>query len=496
MKAPRSLVLITVDCFRADHAGFLGYPRPTTPFLDSLARESLVFSNAIVAGAPTYFSFPAMMASRYPLSLGRDVVGLAPGEATLASALRDAGYATAAFLAANPYLSPRFGYDTGFDVFKDFLDAEVAPLTVESDGQETGVPSRLNQRLARISHALGPVGSLYGELYFQYCQRLAASSRLSLDQLRRFPAADVMVDHARDWLTDVAGQPFFLWLHLMDPHSPYYPKQEALALMGQGPLDAARARYLNSYWNRGDLGANRLRRHREEVIALYDSGIRWVDAQLARLVDTLQGLGLWQDCVMAVTADHGEEFLDHGGRYHPPSNLAEELVRVPLWLRAPGLTRAESVASPFSLLHLAPTLLDLIDVPIPGSFRGRSHSDLLREGKNWEGDAIIECIAGCTNPLMRDNRMQSRVLAVREARYKMVVDFSGAAERLFDLETDPGEIRPLPPDAEKPLRRRLLERARKHVSDSLLGRDAGDRLKARLRDLRLEWSSPAVRKSA
>ncbi len=159
MTAPRSLLLITVDCFRADHAGFLGYPRPTTPFLDSLAGESLVFSNAIVAGAPTYFSFPAMMASRYPLSLGRDVVGLAPGEATLASALREAGYATAAFLAANPYLSPRFGYDIGFGVFKDFLDAEVAPLTVESDGQgKTRISSRLNQRLAKVSRALGPVG--------------------------------------------------------------------------------------------------------------------------------------------------------------------------------------------------------------------------------------------------------------------------------------------------------------------------------------------------
>ena len=116
----------------------------------------------------------------------------------------------------------------------------------------------------------------------------------------------------------------------------------------------------------------------KSIVALYDSGIRWVDAQLARLVDTLQGLGLWQNCVMALTADHGEEFLDHGGRYHPPSNVAEELVRVPLLLRAPGLTRAGSVASPFSLLHLAPTLLDLADVPIPGSFRGRSHSDLLR----------------------------------------------------------------------------------------------------------------------
>ena len=124
MKSPRSLLLITVDCFRADHAGFLGYDRPTTPFLDSLAAESLIFSNAIVAGAPTYFSFPAVMASRYPLGLGRDVVGLAPGEPTIASALSETGYATAAFLAGNPYLSPRFGYDAGFSVFKDFLDTE------------------------------------------------------------------------------------------------------------------------------------------------------------------------------------------------------------------------------------------------------------------------------------------------------------------------------------------------------------------------------------
>ena len=67
MRSPRSLLLVTVDCFRADHAGFLGYARPTTPFLDSLARESVVFSNAIVAGAPTYFSFPSIMASRDPL---------------------------------------------------------------------------------------------------------------------------------------------------------------------------------------------------------------------------------------------------------------------------------------------------------------------------------------------------------------------------------------------------------------------------------------------
>ena len=87
----RSLILITVDCLRADHCGFYGYARPTTPFLDSLASESLVVSTAVVAGAPTYYSFPAIFASRMPLALGRDVLGLALGEDTLATTLRQAG---------------------------------------------------------------------------------------------------------------------------------------------------------------------------------------------------------------------------------------------------------------------------------------------------------------------------------------------------------------------------------------------------------------------
>ena len=124
----RSLVLITVDCLRADHCGLYGYARPTTPFLDSLAPESFVVPAAIVAGAPTYYSFPAILASRMPLALGRDVVGLAPGESTLATVLRESGYATAAFSAGNPYISPRFGYDHGFEVFRDFLDFETQSI--------------------------------------------------------------------------------------------------------------------------------------------------------------------------------------------------------------------------------------------------------------------------------------------------------------------------------------------------------------------------------
>ena len=76
-----------------------------------------------MAGVPTYFSFPAILASRYPLALGRDILGIAPNEQTISSALKDAGYRTAAFVAGNPYLSSRFGYNQGFETFHDFLNA-------------------------------------------------------------------------------------------------------------------------------------------------------------------------------------------------------------------------------------------------------------------------------------------------------------------------------------------------------------------------------------
>src|SRR5207302_4845681 len=135
-----------------------------------------------------------------------------------------------------------------------------------------------------------------------------------------FPAADVLVDQASAWLELVGRKPFFLWLHLMDPHSPYYPTENALARMGHSEVTPFRARYLNSYWNRSDLSAKRFNRHRENIVTLYDASIRWVDTQVARLVNTLIRFHQWRDCVFAFTADHGEEFLDHEGRYHPPSD--------------------------------------------------------------------------------------------------------------------------------------------------------------------------------
>src|SRR6266550_1072921 len=490
MRTLRSLMLLTVDCLRADHVGFSGYDHKTTPFLDALASESRVMRNAIVAGAPTYYSFPAIMASRYPLSLGRDVIGLAPEETTLATVLKELGYPTAAFLAGNPYLSQRFGYNTGFDTFEDFLDTESSALPLSGGG--TGLRGRLNLRLADFCHKLGPAGSIYDELYFQYCQRVSAHTDASLQALRRFPAADVIVDHTAAWLAGITGGPFFLWLHFMDPHSPYYPSEKSLERMGNSTFDASRARYVNSFWNRSDLTARRLERHRDEVIALYDAGIRCVDAQIARLVDTLRQLSLWDSTIMAVTADHGEEFLDHGGRYHSPSKVTEELVRVPLLIRVPGMKNTEPAKGTFSLIHLAPTLLEGIGATVPPDFRGRSHWPMLQDNRDWEGEAIIECVSGCSNPCLASNRLRPRILGIREERYKLAMDFGSSSEQLFDLSRDPYELHPLPANEAKPVRHRLLQRARQHIAASLPC-SATHRLTAQLRELQLEWANSSVR---
>lgn len=443
---------------------------------------------AIVAGTPTYYSLPAIFASRFPLALGRDMLGIAPKEPTLATVLQRAGYATACFAAANPYISARFGFEQGFDRFRDFLESDVIETAApgSSEVNRRGWASHINRGLQSIRPAMGPLGKVYDELYFEYCQWVTPVPQ-SLDALRMFPSADVIVDHALEWLSGIGNTPFFLWLHFMDPHSPYYPKQSALSTLSDRPITPQRARYLNSYWKRTDIGVMRLAKYQEEICALYDAGVNWVDEQLRRLVASLETSNRWNSCVFALTADHGEEFLDHGRRYHPPSHLTEEIIRVPLLLRIPEVQTNGHAKSPFSLIHLAPTLLDALGEAVPSTFYGNSQLTRLKSVQDFETPAISECVAGCTNPFRSETRKGPRVLSVRESRYKLTKNFGTGVEDLYDLETDPAEQSPLPTSVEKGTRRRLLEVARDHLYSSAQERNHRLRIAALLRERRLEW---------
>lgn len=461
----RNLVLVTVDCLRADHTGFLGYDRPTTPFLDELASAGIAAERAIVAGMPTYYSFPAILASRPPFALGRDVLGLAPGEPTLASALQDAGYATAAFVAGNPYLSPSFGYHQGFDRYLNLLDGGLPtsrPGPTDSAGPR--MRTRLNTLLARAASRWAPARAAYGELYFRYCRLVDRRTHDDdPETLRRYPAANVVVDEAIAWLRE-ARAPFFLWIHLMDPHHPYYPPLASVEeLLGDDRL-AHRAAYLNAMWNRHDLSPRRRRRLRDKVVDLYDAGIRWADTQLRRLSDALRGLGEWDRTVLAVTSDHGEEFLEHGGRYHDPSKLTQELVHVPLVLHDPGHPGPTRLEAPFSLLDLAPTLLRLLDVPPPATFHGTSTWNGVAFAQAPDTAVVTECVPGGRDPWDRSGWVAPRLLAVQDARFKLVVDFRAGTDTLFDLVRDPTEMSTLPQYGEPAVRRRLFARVADHLT--------------------------------
>jgi len=479
-----SLILVTVDCLRSDRIGFRGYLHPVTPFLDSLAKTSIVVSDAIVAGAPTYFSLPAIVASRYPLAMGREMLGIAPQEPTIATAMQGSGYATGAFLAGNPYLSPRFGYDQGFDEFHDFLDSRLSGVSTLPSPPGNSTFSKLNRELEAMARRTTLTAAAYHELYFRYCQWRSATEDISLDQLRRYPAADVLVSKACSWLNGLRDRPFFLWIHLMDPHHPYYPPQEALSSLGISKMSATRARFLNSSWNRGDIGPRRLQRYRAEILSLYDAGVHWVDNQLSRLMETLRRLHRWDETVFVVTADHGEEFLEHGDRYHSPTSLPEELIHVPLLVRVPGLSAATISSGLFSLIHLAPTLLEAVGAEVPASFQGRSHWGQIASGNIPSEPAIVECTEESDNAPRNSDRTRPRLMAVRDGNLKLLIRFSDQTDHLYDLENDPGEHSPVADGVQKKERVRLLQLAREHLRESKRGRDVESVVRMKLREIR------------
>lgn len=484
MSARASVILITVDCLRADHVGFMGYRRPTTPFLDSIAGDSFVFPRAIVAGAPTYYSFPGIMASRFPLALGRDVVGLAPGEPTLASVLRNHGFRTCAFVAANPYLSRRFGYHHGFEVFEDFLSVDAAQQS-HIENSTSGMRTRINEAIAKLTRGVGPLKRLYDDLYFEYCQRVASTRQTSWDELRRYPSADILVSRACAWIESLRDERFFLWLHFMDPHGPYCPPAEALHNMGT-EISAVQGRYLNAAWNRSDLDPARLQKYREQIVQLHDGGVRWVDEQVERLVEFLRRSLRWDSSTFVLTADHGEEFLDHRSRFHSPARLYQALLHVPLLMRVPGAKPVRLSSAPFSHIHLSPTILNAIGIDPPAEFHGSSYWAEMRKGGGWDL-AIAESVGACTNPMDTAKRVGHRVMAVQDEKYKLMIDFESGDELFFDLETDPAELRPVGLEAEKQPCGRLLRAAQKYLHGQPT-QCSTQALAARIREIRLEWS--------
>lgn len=230
---------------------------------------------------------------------------------------------------------------------------------------------------------------------------------------------------------------FFVWAHYYDPHDPYF---EVEGHPAEDSSDAARYRAIT----------------------------RYLDAELGRLFDGLRARGLWDDTVIILTADHGDEFGDHGHRFHGRT-LYEEMVHVPLILRVPGVD-ARALPTPIGQMELAPTLLDLLGIPIPRDWIGRSRADELRTGQR----APIEPVFFEVFP---DSNYDAHQVGMRLGDLKLIYRLDQNYFELYDLAADPRErdnVYDLHPDAPA-LRAELMVYLDHHL-DQLARNKTGARL--------------------
>ncbi len=374
---PRSVVLIVVDTLRADHLGLYGYGRDTSPRLDALARDAAIFDHAFASSPWTLPSFGSLFTGRLPAEHragwpagapeggdadGREFLPLRAGLPTLAETLAVAGLDTAAVM-NNAFLHPDFGVARGF---------------------------------ATYDHIGG--------------------------NRKRIRRADEVVDRALDWLGKEGRGDFLLVVHFFDPHLNYdapapfrgsfadseMSDEERNALMELRPLRQRVRQGEPVDW--------------DFLIGAYDEEIAFVDRELGRLWRGLEESGRLAESLVVLTADHGEEFGDHGGFEHGHS-LYGELVRVPLLVWGPGVEPGRR-AEPVSLVDVYPTVLDALGLPAPEGLPGRS---------------LIE--APVERTLIAERTLYG---AHRESAIAWPYKLIHAPRRpreteLFNLEADPGE---------------------------------------------------------
>ena len=395
-----SVVVVMIDTLRADYVGAYGFAGGITDSIDSIAREGVLFRRCW-ASAPwtkpsiaTFFTGLDPEAHRVLTERGQyharkrsgqhqvlDV--LAPELTTMAEAFQAAGYRTAAFV-ANPWIRPELGFGQGFDEFHGDTGSGAAP-GAEAKRPGSGLLDALREYLGR----------------------------------RRDKA------------------PVFLYLHFMEVHGPYdAPDEDYQAVLPSeslGPseiLPLIRFKtmppYLQAVPWADDPEAQDLRTWR----AHYGAGARQVDDYIGELKRQLQAVGIFDDAIVIVTSDHGEQLYDHQGWDHGYS-LFEDQLHVPLIVRLPQARYAgKQVESPVGLVDVLPTLLSLVGLEVPERLQGRDVTATFAGNAVPDPTEILYATAVKWNP---------NAASVRDRRYKLIRTRPAVSDQLFDLDVDPGE---------------------------------------------------------
>lgn len=408
--------MITLDTLRADHLGCYGYFRNTSPNLDALAKESLLFEHAYTPMATTFPSHLSLFTGFYPQEHGflsntrliEDRFEPTPAVRTVAQRLKEIGYRTAAFVSAAP-VRDTTGLSVGFDSYDQ---------PTEEDWRETG-------------------------------QRRASDTAAAVERWLNGPDREA-----------VKSKPIFLWVHFFDPHWPYNPPPPFDKRFGTDEalrkwIETRRAQMrFPDKWKSLDAA---------DVTNLYDGEIGYLDDELGRLFARFKKAGLWDRAIIIVASDHGEGLGQHEWAAH--GQIFEEELRVALMVRMPGGVAAKRVKGFISLTDVFPTVFGLVGPPLKGLMGAEiSGEDFFsREAAPWVYSQRTD------HPEVWE---AGQKYSIRTDRWRFYY-LPEAEDRLFDLAADPFELKDVKdrrPDVAATLKKELIfELERQKARATVLG---------------------------
>lgn len=406
-----NVIFITIDALRADHLAFIGYNRDTSPFLGKVAEEGITFTLAFSNSSHTFGSFPSIFSSDYPV-LGSSYT--IEGRTVFQEILKEKGYQTAAFN-SNPYLSRYYKYDRGFNYFEDYLRS-ISPENKNPPQTKTSMKRQIAGKLIR-EH----------DIFFNIFALLRTIANLERKNLPYVNALDLTND-VLSWIENQSKKPFFLWVHYMDIHSPpVYPR--VLNDIEGPPVNKHE---LKERLHKMNSSEKTCLNYLADLLNKYDYRIRFVDHAIEALFSRLDN-GILDSSLIIVTADHGEEFFDHGHLGHRPK-LYDELIHVPLLIKGPGIPHGTKVDEIVQHLDIAPTILDLLDIPIPRCFLGENVFEVTgREG-------VISETSSELNRIEIDLSKLKVAYRTKDWKYIYCED---ADDELYNLKIDPKETKNL-----------------------------------------------------
>jgi arylsulfatase A-like enzyme len=433
-----NVLLISIDSLRRDYLGVYGRTPlfaddvDVSPELDRLADESIVFEDALATTSwtlPSHIALMTGMSDRWH-GVEMDDFRRDPLHQTVAARFRAKGYRTAGFF-SGPYLDPKYGFDEGFE---GYLSGMAAP----------------DEKAARLKEwiAAMPAGEKPGKKALRLLKTRLYHTDITSPRVNSL---------AKSFLDDADSRPFFLFLHYFDAHYDYLPDLAEPGLSRRFDPDYE-GEMTGSNWYMNP-AVRRLREPRERRIsdrdlahvqALYEAEIHWVDRHVGLIIERLKAIGEWENTIVAVVSDHGDEFFEHGSIGHRSTLHAEQL-RVPLILRIPGGTTGGTRVNGVARIYdVAPTLLDYAGLDSLPHAEGTSLRSLI-EGDVDDHGALGRIYVNAKRGFnVQDSWRDSRYAVIR--RLEAVVEGGDSQEivlnqqfpfQVFDRREDPGELEPL-----------------------------------------------------